>query len=211
MRFKKFIPYIEGAIFYGLLLVFIFIAYLILSQGKELNELKNKFETDIDILEQINFADSDISRINITYRMTISQYEKLVQLIKTEEDTCLDLIFSTGKLDTKDLQVISFTVDKNETSKFLNLLKTVSKENGSIITDTDTIDTEVDVVTKRIIELTNKRNVILDIVDTYGVTEKLLVDIDSLDNQIQELSERLFNITKDNTILVMITVLKVYS
>lgn len=143
--------------------------------------------------------------------MTISQYEKLVQLIKTEEDTCLDLIFSTGKLDMKDLQVISFTVDKNETSKFLNLLKTVSKENGSIITDTDTIDTEVDVVTKRIIELTNKRNVILDIVDTYGVTEKLLVDIDSLDNQIQELSERLFNITKDNTILVMITVLKVYS
>ena len=87
----------------------------------------------------------------------------------------------------------------------------MSKENGSIITDTDTIDTEVDVVTKRIIELTNKRNVILDIVDTYGVTEKLLVDIDSLDNQIQELSERLFNITKDNTILVMITVLKVYS
>lgn len=211
MRFKKFIPYIEGEIFYGLLLVFIFITYLILSQGKELNELKNKFETDIDILEQINFADSDISRINITYRMTISQYEKLVQLIKTEEDTCLDLIFSTGKLDMKDLQVISFTVDKNETSKFLNLLKTVSKENGSIITDMDTIDTEVDVVTKRIIELTNKRNVILDIVDTYGVTEKLLVDIDSLDNQIQELSERLFNITKDNTILVMITVLKVYS
>ena len=211
MRFKKFIPYIEGAIINGLLLEFIFIAYLILSQWKELNELKNKFETDIDILEQINFADSDISRINITYRMTISQYEKLVQLIKTEEDTCLDLIFSTGKLDTKDLQVISFTVDKNETSKFLNLLKTVSKENGSIITDTDTIDTEVDVVTKRIIELTNKRNVILDIVDTYGVTEKLLVDIDSLDNQIQELSERLFNITKDNTILVMITVLKVYS
>ena len=143
--------------------------------------------------------------------MTISQYEELVQLIKTEEDTCLDLIFSTDKLDMKDLQVISFTVDKNETSKFLNLLKTVSKENGSIITDTDTIDTEVDVITKRIIELTNKRNVILDIVDTYGVTEKLLVDIDSLDNQIQELSERLFNITKDNTILFMITVLKVYS